>query len=99
MEKLKNQECYDKNGNMLGWFSRSVAVAVFIFRKKEDKLQVLLEKRGKGAADNIGKYCSACGYLEFNENLTDAAAREIFEEVGMKINTDKLKFLKRKTLI
>ena len=61
MEKLKNQECYDKNGNMLGWFSRSVAVAVFIFRKKEDKLQVLLEKRGKGAADNIGKYCSVCG--------------------------------------
>ena len=47
MEKLKNQECYDKNGNMLGWFSRSVAVAVFIFRKKEDKLQVLLEKKRK----------------------------------------------------
>lgn len=94
MEKMKNQECYDKNGNMLGWFSRSVAVAVFIFRKKEDKLQVLLEKRGKGAADNIGKYCSVCGYLDFNETLTDAAARESFEETGIKINTDKLKFLK-----
>lgn len=94
MEKMKNQECYDKNGNMLGWFSRSVAVAVFIFRKKEDKLQVLLEKRGKGAADNIGKYCSVCGYLEYNENLTDAVARESFEEVAFRINTNKLKFLK-----
>lgn len=94
MEKMKNQECYDKNGNMLGWFSRSVAVAVFIFRKKGDKLQVLLEKRGKGAADNIGKYCSVCGYLEYNENLTDAVARESFEEVAFRINTNKLKFLK-----
>ena len=93
-KKLRNQECYDKQGNFLGWFSRSVAVAVFIFRKKEDKLQVLLEKRGKGAADNIGKYCSVCGYLDYNENLTDAVARESFEEVAFRINTNKLKFLK-----
>ena len=39
------------------WISRSLAVAVFIFRKVGNKFQVLLEKRGKGAADNIGKWC------------------------------------------
>lgn len=76
------------------WISRSVAVAVFIFRKVGNKFQVLLEKRGKGAADNVGKWCCACGYLEFDETLEQAAAREIFEEIGMKINTEYLTFVK-----
>lgn len=33
---MKNQECYDKNGKFLGWFSRSMAVAVFVFAKDKD---------------------------------------------------------------
>ena len=35
------------------WISRSLAVAVFICRKVGNKFQVLLEKRGKGAADKL----------------------------------------------
>lgn len=89
---LKNQPCYDKDGNFLGWFSRSVAVVVFVFRVKNDKLQVMLEKRGKGCPDNVGKWCSVCGYLEFDETIEEAAAAEAFEETGFIIDKERLFF-------
>ncbi len=91
--KLFNQPCYDKNGKPLGYFSRSMAVAVFIFRIIDNKIEVLLEKRGKGAADNVGKYCCVCGYLDFNETLEEACAREALEETGFEIKTNKLKYV------
>ena len=76
------------------WISRSLAVAVFIFRKVGNKFQVLLEKRGKGAADNIGKWCCVCGFLNYNETLEEAATRESKEETGFEINTEHLTFVK-----
>ena len=76
------------------WISRSVAVAVFIFRKVGNKFQVLLEKRGKGAADNVGKWCCTCGYLDYDETLEEAAARETKEETGFEINKEYLTFVK-----
>lgn len=76
------------------WISRSLAVAVFIFRKVGNKFQVLLEKRGKGAADNIGKWCCVCGFLDYNETLEEAATRESKEETGFEINTEHLTFVK-----
>lgn len=76
------------------WISRSVAVAVFIFRKVGNKFQVLLEKRGKGAANNIGKWCCVCGYLDYNETLEEAATRETKEETAFEINKEYLTFIK-----
>ena len=76
------------------WISRSLAVAVFIFRKVGNKFQVLLEKRGTGAADNIGKWCCVCGFLDYNETLEEAATRESKEETGFEINTEHLTFVK-----
>ena len=76
------------------WISRSLAVAVFIFRKVGNKFQVLLEKRGKGAADNIGKWCCVCGYLDYNETLEEAATRETKEETAFEINKEYLTFIK-----
>lgn len=88
--KLKNQPCYDKDGNFLGWFSRSVATTVCIFRKKGNDLQVLLQKRGKGCPDDVGKWCNVCGYLEFDRTLEENAVKEAFEEVGIKLYKNKL---------
>ena len=76
------------------WISRSVAVAVFIFRKVGNKFQILLEKRGKGAANNIGKWCCVCGYLDYNETLEEAATRETKEETAFEINKEYLTFIK-----
>ena len=78
----------DENGNDIpgteftDWKSRSVAVAVFI----ECEGKFILEKRGPGCPDNIGKWCCPCGYLNWDETLDDAAKREVYEEIGVHID-------------
>lgn len=70
------------------WISRSIATAGFVFRHNTDKneIQLLVEKRGKGAADFQGKLCCPCGYLDYDETLTDCITRECLEECGVELN-------------
>lgn len=75
------------------WISRSVATCVFVFKIKGDELFALIERRGKGAADEQGKLASISGYLDFNENLEDATIRELKEETGFIANKDRLQFM------
>lgn len=73
------------------WISRSVAVMGLIFKTVGHNFYVLVEKRGKGAADNIGKYCCPCGYVDYDETLDEAICREVKEETGLEIiNVDEL---------
>lgn len=74
------------------WISRSIATAAFVFRHNHEKneLQILVEKRGKGAADYQGKYCCPCGYLDYNETLAECAKREVLEETGVELDVNKL---------
>ena len=68
------------------WISRSVAVAGFIFRKDDGgNLLVLVNKRGPGCPDNVGKWVCPCGYLDYGETLKQAIVREIHEETGVTI--------------
>ena len=69
------------------WISRSVATVGFIFTFNNGLL-VLAVKRGKGAPDNIGKWCAPCGYLDFDESLKQCCTREIFEETNLKVSPD-----------
>lgn len=71
------------------WISRSVAVAGFIFCI-DNGLRVLANKRGKSCPDEIGKWNCPCGYLDYNETLKEACAREIYEETNLKISPDGL---------
>ena len=87
---MKNQECYDKNGKFLGWFSRSMAVAVFIFRKNKSKWEVLTEIRGSGAADFQGKRCCVCGYCEFDDTLEETCTKEILQETNLVHHPERL---------
>ena len=75
------------------WISRAVAVCCAVFKIKDNNIYVLTEIRGKGAADFQGKYCMPCGYLDYDETVSEACAREVFEETGMKINDKKLKII------
>lgn len=75
------------------WISRSVATCVFIFKIKGNELFALIERRGKGAADEQGKLCTTCGYLEWNEQLIDATVRECLEECGFFIKKERLQFM------
>ena len=86
-EKMVNQPCYDKDGNFIGWFSRSIAVAVIVLCNDSDgNVRVLGAERGPEAADFRGCYNLPCGYLDFNETLEQAARREILEEVGLDLS-------------
>lgn len=76
------------------WISRSVAVCCFIFKIKDDELYALIERRGSGAADEQGKLAAVSGYLSYNETLTQAVVREIFEETGFKAKEERLQFMK-----
>lgn len=72
------------------WISRSVACACFIFKEKENNLYVLIQKRGKGAADFQNHWCCVCGYLDYDESCEDCVKRECIEECGFKIDKHRL---------
>ena len=91
--KKKNQPCFDKEGNFLGWFSRSMAVVNFIFCKnKKGRWGVLASVRGEGTPDPElrGSWNCPCGYLDWNETLEGAAVRELREETGLHVSEDDL---------
>jgi len=60
----------------------SVTVDVLFFTIKEDKLQVLLIKRAAWPYQSF--WALPGGFVSMNENLDDAAAREIYDECGIK---------------
>lgn len=66
------------------WLSRSCAVVANVwYIDKENNPHVLLGKRGKGVPDEVGKWVLACGYLDYDETLAEAAIREVYEESGL----------------
>ena len=64
-------------------------MAVVTILKKGDKF--LLQRRGPGCPDNIGKLCCSCGYLNWGETLKQAAIRELYEETGLLIQEKDIK--------
>lgn len=64
------------------WFSRSVAVLGIVCINVNNTKYILITKRSKIMEDSPGKWCMPCGYLDWDETLTEAVEREIFEETG-----------------
>jgi len=90
---MKNFQVEDKETGKKYWISRSVAVSVAIYGIDDSgNYWFLSEKRGPGCPDNVGKWTFPCGYLDFDETLKEGAAREIYEETGLRINTRFLEF-------
>lgn len=74
--------------NMKGktvWHSRSCATAIFVFSNMNDEWCVAAVKRGPGCPNNIGKWCCPCGYVDYNETVQEAAARELLEETSLQV--------------
>lgn len=86
---MKNYQIKGVDGKMY-WVHRSIAVASFVFKLEDEKFSILANKRGKGTPDNQGKWNCPCGYLDYDETLAEAAAREVYEECGLKITADLL---------
>lgn len=74
----------DKKTGKIYWISRALAVTGVIMASDGNDFWFLLERRGPGCPDNVGKLCSVCGYLNWDETRLDAVLRETYEEIGLK---------------
>jgi 8-oxo-dGTP pyrophosphatase MutT (NUDIX family) len=90
----KNFKITDKETGKEYWISRScaVCVTVVVVDQKEDKMYLLASKRGSACPDFVGKWNLTCGYLDFDETLVEAAARELYEELGIIVKPEDLQF-------
>ena len=76
---------------------RYCAVSGFFFAVVDGKYSVLAEKRGEGTPDFQGYWCCPCGFLEGDENGIEGIKRETYEECGIEIDYDKIKFVEAET--
>lgn len=76
------------------WISRAVAVAGFIYMSVGEEMEtyILANKRGENTPNFQGYWNVPCGYLDFDETTQEACAREIYEETGLSIDPEDLKF-------
>lgn len=71
------------------WISRAICVVIkFTTKDRAGREYVLANQRGEGTPDPefVGSWCLPCGYLDFDETIKEAAARELKEETGIVIN-------------
>ena len=82
------------NKCFIGWFSRSMATALFAFCKDEDgDWCVLASERGLEAADFRGMWNCPCGYLDWNEDAKECALRELREECGIDASSANIRLI------
>ena len=91
-DSLRNRQGYNEDGTKGPWFSRSVAVATAVILKDGKQWYILAGQRGTGTPDYQGYWNLPCGYLDYNEDTETAAAREVFEETGIRLNPAEIKY-------
>jgi 8-oxo-dGTP pyrophosphatase MutT (NUDIX family) len=71
------------------FLSRSLAVCILVGHIDiTGEPRVLVVKRGEKVTHS-GLYCLPCGYLDYDETLSEAAKREVYEETGIIIENPK----------
>ncbi len=73
-----------KNGREV-WLSRSVAVSACIVVICRQSAYVLVNQRGPGLPDFVGRWNMPCGYLDYDESIAEAVYREVWEECGLNL--------------
>lgn len=77
----------------ISYISRSSVVSMKCFcRNRNGEWCILANQRGKGTT-NSGAWNTPVGYLDYGETLEEAAARETYEETGVKIPIDKVEYI------
>jgi 8-oxo-dGTP pyrophosphatase MutT (NUDIX family) len=65
---------------------RSTAVSIVLIAKYQNEYYVLINKRGPGCPDNVGKWNLIAGYLDWDETRKETAIREAWEECGVDVD-------------
>ena len=88
----ENRMIKGENGEEL-WISRSVVVICVVARITDDnKIEIIAEKRGP-LVSATGRWCFPCGYLDYDEDITDAVIREVQEETGYTLERKDVNFI------
>lgn len=101
MQKVEYLDIYDDDKNYLGKEERGRVHEIGAWHKTVhcwlyDKLgNIYFQIR----SDEKKGYTTASGHLQAGENINDAFKREIKEEIGLNIDTSKLKFIEEVTWI
>jgi len=94
---MKNHPLRNPETGEIEWVARNIAALTIVlgYDRKNRLPHVLANKRGPETPDPEfrGCWCLPCGYLDYNETLKEAAARECFEETGVKLDVNKLNLL------
>lgn len=84
----KNFKITAKEDGKEYWISRAVAVVGIIVGVENGNISsFLISQRGPGCPDFVGSWSCTCGYLDWDETAEEGVVREIYEELGIKINT------------
>lgn len=93
---------YDEQGNQIvgeGVTGKDIldngllhaAVHVWIWRRSKGRVEVLLQKRSDKLRTWPGRYdISAAGHIDLGDKPLEAATRETFEEIGLKVDKNDL---------
>ncbi|MEO0866854.1 MAG: NUDIX hydrolase [Cyanobacteria bacterium J06642_11] len=65
------------------WVSRSITVLAILIVVQDGQVYVPLNKRGPDLPSEVGKWCLAGGYLDYDETIGGAVVREVWEELGL----------------
>ncbi len=86
---MKNFKVTAKEDNKEYWISRAIAVTGCIICRSRftEEPVYLISKRGSGCPDHIGEWQFNCGYLDWDETLDQAVKRELYEELGLRLDT------------
>lgn len=77
----------------LFWYSRSVATTLGVFaQNRKGEWHILANKRGQGTPDFQGYWNIICGYLEHNVTGAQNCQKEAYEETGVWVPLNYIKF-------
>lgn len=90
---MQNHPLVNPETGEIEWVARNIAALVMVIGCDENNhTHILANIRGPKTPDPEfrGCWCMPCGYLDYNETIKEAAAREVFEETGVSIDSKNL---------